>query len=313
MIQPPNFDIHIADLRQRLADYAALDLEFLSQKEVTELVGQLIHAFPFKAQPLELNAVFRARPNADSSTFKNASELWYHPHNSKPSAGRLNRAGTRIFYAANTLNTALLEVGTGPHSVATALIARTRQQPTTTINLAFIGATASMSFDIGDGFHEVRAAQVKQALGPIGYRKYHMVDQWLTSAIVQPVAPDESWRYKTTIALAELLFNSPFDGINYPSVKTKGHGLNVAFTTVKADEIFQPDEAWMFGFGDYLMDSTWSEPAMNIYPIRRSASIADTGEIDWLPVGVGLNDFTDLMRGQINTLDHFPDGKAPKG
>jgi len=65
-----------------------------------------------------------------------------------------------------------------------------------------------------------------------------LIDDFLSELLGSPVADGEEYKYKPTIALAKRLFTAPgLDAINYPSVATSDHCINICMLPEKADKL----------------------------------------------------------------------------
>ena len=91
----------------------------------------------------------------------------------------------------------------------------------------------------------------RKQLGEGNYKKWLLIDDYLSKIFGGAVPDDEGHMYKPTIALADLLLKAPgVDAISYPSVATSDHGINVCMLPDRADAIFVALEAWMMEIGE---------------------------------------------------------------
>jgi len=80
-------------------------------------------------------------------------------------------------------------------------------------------------------------------LGHANYKKWLLIDDYLSEIFATVVPDGEEHKYKPTIALANLLFSAPnLDAVMYPSVATADHGINVCTLPDKAHQLFSPLE-----------------------------------------------------------------------
>ena len=124
------------------------------------------------------------------------------------------------------------------------------------------------------------APYFRDQLGPANYKKRLLIDDYLSEIFAAVVPDGEEHKYKPTIALANLLFSAPnLDAVNYPSVATANHGINVCTLPDKADQLFSPLEAWMIRVGkppytprqkNDLTESTFSVGHMKLGQTVRS-------------------------------------------
>ena len=161
-------------------------------------------------------------------------------------------------------NTATLELRPNPDNVFTILIAGTRSGKLETLHVAFIGLERALApevqhFTERDLFRH--DPEFRQALGPANYKKWLLIDDHLSGAFGTAVPEGEEYRYKATIALANLPFAAPgLDAINYPSVASGDHGINVCMLPDRADQLFVPKEVWMVRLGERATHAQTGEP-----------------------------------------------------
>jgi hypothetical protein len=158
-------------------------------------------------------------------------------------------------------NTAIQELRPQPGNIFTVLMAMTRQVET--LNVAFIGLERSKApevqhFTEKDMFRN--APHFRIQLGVANYNKWLLIDDYLSEIFGVPVPEGEEYKYKPTIALANLLFTAPnLDAVSYPSVATDDHGINVCMLPDKADRLFVPLEAWIIRVEESALHPTTSE------------------------------------------------------
>jgi hypothetical protein len=212
-------DISIFDLRSRINRLRAADLKGLSDDAVAHRIRQIIDQYLLQIRPLQLTGIYRARSNKPGEIFSSASELWYPPAAYITRPGRLNGIGQARFYGANMPNTAVLELRPQPGNIFTILIARTRSSKIETLNVAFIGLERARAPDVQhlterDMFR--LASHFRDRLGPADYKKWLLIDDYLSEIFGMAVPDGEEHKYKPTIALGDLLFTAPnLDAVNY--------------------------------------------------------------------------------------------------
>jgi hypothetical protein len=299
------------ELRQRINALKKLDLKVLTDDQVQNRVARIIDQYPFQPRELKISGVYRAQKN-DEAIFHNAKRLWYPPVEKITKLGRLNGVGQQRFYASSMPNTTILELKPTVGDTFTILEARTRDQNIQTIRATFIGIERSKSFETQhlsaqDLFRS--SDSFRQSIGEANYKKWRLVDDYLSFILGDPVQEGEEHKYKSTVALSQLLFSCPYmDAVNYPSVATNDHGINICFSAEKVDALFVPSEAWMMKIeGVYLHPQT-GEKLFRSRWIRRSQSIAADGKIVWLPEGVGfeLPEVLRFTRQRIQQLSQMP-------
>jgi hypothetical protein len=305
-------DVSIADLRSRVASLRRADLKKLSNEGAAYRVARIINQYPFQIRPLQLTGLYRARPNRPGEVFASASQLWYPPADKVLGPSRLNRPGQVRFYGSNMPNTAILELRPQPGNVFTVLLVTTRSRNLETLNVAFIGLERSLApevqhFDDSDMFRS--ALHFRAQLGPANYKKWLLIDDYLSEIFGTRVPDGEEFRYKPTIALADLLFAAPgVDAVNYPSVATDDHGINVCMLPDKADRFFAPLEAWMIRVEETAVHPKTEEKLQRIHFFNRSHEIGPEGTIVWRAPGEGINsdEIMRFVRRRMQPLDEWP-------
>jgi RES domain len=306
-------EVSIHDLRRRITQLRNADLRILSQEAVADRVARVIHQYPFQIRPWVVTGVYRARVNKPGALFTSASELWYPPRPDRvTSPSRLNKRGQVLFYAASMPNAAALELRVKPGDMVTVLVARTRNGTFEELSTAFIGLERALAPEAQAlGPNEIfRTAQhFRQQLGEGNYKKWLLIDDYL-SEIFGAVVPDgEEQLYRPTIAMADLLFKAPgVDAITYPSVATQDKGLNICMQPARADTVFKPSEAWMLEVGETGLHSETKEPLMRVHFRLRSYEIGTDGVIHWRPTGDGLDQesIMSFVRRRMEQLERWP-------
>jgi hypothetical protein len=154
-----------------------------------------------------------------------------------------------------------------------------------------------------------RNPDFRKALGPANYKKWLLIDDYLSEAFGTAVPEGEEYRYKPTIALANLLFSAPgMDAINYPSVASGDHGINVCILPDKADQLFVPKEAWMVRIGKRVAHPQTGEPLWRFDFLQRSKDIGPDGIITWRAPGEGMNqaEIMRFARQRVKDLAEWP-------
>ena len=171
-------------------------------------------------------------------------------------------------------NTAIYELRPRTGDVFTILLATTPGREARKLSVAFIGLERSLApevrhFTERDLFRH--SPNFRELLGLQNYKKWLMIDDYLSEIFGAEVPDGEEYRYKPTIALANLLFTAPgLDAVNYPSVATADYGINACMLPSVADANFVPHEAWMVEIGEQSRHPETSESLWRVNFIRRS-------------------------------------------
>jgi len=310
--QPLN-NISIFDIRRKLAALENINFSKLSDEQIAYRIRSLVDDYPWQLRRLELSGIYRARKNPDGTIYEHAKQLWYPDASFVKRPGRLNRSGQARLYAANMPNTAIYEQKLEVGQTYTVLLAGTRSGRIETLkNTLFIGIERSLAPEIAsltDSDIFRRSQGFRQSLGESGYKKWLLIDDFLSGILGKRIDEDQEEQYRLTIALADLLFSMPdLDLISYPSVATASHGINVCMTPEKADQLFMPVEAWIMSIDGTAKHPTTGEILHSIRFLRRSKMISLSGDIDWLPSGQGISteEINRFVRGRIQTLSNAP-------
>jgi hypothetical protein len=305
--------VSIHDLRQRLTRLRRSDLRTLSQEALAARVARIIDQYPFQIRPWMVSGLYRARVNKPGVLFASAAELWYPPKlDFVRSPGRLNKSGQVLFYAANAPNTTALELRVKPDDMVTVLVARTRSGTLEKLNTAFVGLERALAREVNtlepsDMFRT--APHFRRQLGEGNYKKWLLIDEYLSEIFGAVVPDDELHLYFPTIALADMLFKAPkLDAIQYPSVATQDHGINVCMLPARADALFRASEAWMIEIGEKELHAETKQPLMRVRFRLRSHEIGSDGVIHWRSEGEAIDQETIMgfVRQRMERLERWP-------
>ncbi len=309
-------NISIVDLRRRIRSLRKADLRTLSDTAASFRIRHVIDQYMFQVRHLQLTGIYRARLNRPGELFSTASQLWYPPIEAVLRPSRLNGIGQVRFYASSTPNTAVFELRPKTGHAFTVLLATTSSRQVVSLNVAFIGLERSLApevqhFTDKDSFR--RSPTFRERLGSGNYKKWLLIDDYLSEIFGAEVPDGEEHLYKLTIALAKLLFEAPgVDAVSYPSVATSDHGINVCMNPAAADRVFAPLEAWVVEVGEKAVHPQSGMPLWRVQFIRTSQEIGPDGSITWRPPGEGI-DQSEIMRfarRRMEALNAWPKTSA---
>jgi hypothetical protein len=302
------FNIH-----QRVNRLKAADLRKLSPQQLRSRIGRVIDDYPLQLRRLNLSGICRARKNPPGGEFTKARELWYPPAAAVTKPGRLNGVCQVRLYAASMANTTVLELKPEAGDVFTILVARTKSGTVETISdVAFIGVERSLAPERGSLTEDdlFRASPSFRAqLGESKYRKWLLIDDFISEILGERVDDANELKYKLTGAFGDLIFEAPqINAVTYPSVATNNYGLNICLLPEKADALFRPSEAWEIVLGEQAAHVDVESPLYQVIFRRRSREITPDGAIEWLPPGVGLDpeSVAAFARHRLRTLASPP-------
>lgn len=284
----------LLDIRQRIRRLKAANLRELSPAQLRSRIGLIIDDYPLQLRQLNLSGIYRARKNPPGEEFTSAMELWYPPAASVKAPGRLNGAGQVRLYAASMPNTTILELKPQVGDVFTILLARTKSEVVESMkNIAFIGVERSLAperalLNENDLFRT--SSSFRTQLGEPGYRKWLLIDDFISDILGESINDANEQKYKLTGALGDLIYEAPqINAVTYPSVATNNHGVNICLLPERADALFRPSEAWEIVIGEQAAHVDVDSPLYRISFRRRSREIVPDGTIEWLPPGIGLD------------------------
>ncbi len=306
-------DISLTELENKITILKSSDFRGLSIDQLREMIAEIIDQCPLQPRPLRLSGVYRARKNCTTQIFTNASDLWYPPSSVIKTYGRLNNVGQSLFYAAMGAETAFHELRPKIGEVITVLIARTKDDYALMERVPFVGIERSRS----EALHHLRdedifrtSTKFRQQLGDNNYKKWLLIDDYLSFILGKEVLDSEDYLYKPSVAFANLLFSYPkLDAINYPSVLTQNHGINICMLPEKADFYFKPSEVWMIKVDGEDVHPVTKEKLPRIIFLRRSKHISPEGNIEWMQEGEGLTqeEIRRFIGGtKVENLSEFP-------
>jgi RES domain len=284
--------VSLLDVSNRIKRLKSADLAKLSPAQLRNRIGRIIDDYPLQVRPLQSSGVYRARKNSPGGDFSHARELWYPPSALITRPSRLNGVGESRLYAASMPNTAILELKPEVGDLFTVLVARTKSRQLEALRVAFIGIERSLAPEIqsltpDDIFRT--SSRFHERLGSSGYKKWLLIDDYLSSILGESIDDSDSNKYKLTAALGNLVFESPdISAITYPSVATHDHGINICFLPERADALLEPSEAWVIRIEGRGEHPEVTGAMHQISFIKRSEEIGSDGIIKWLPPGVGL-------------------------
>jgi hypothetical protein len=305
--------VSLFDLKQRINKLKAADLTSLSPEQLRNRIGLIIDDYPFELRSLEISGLYRARKNLPGTDFTNARELWYPPTAVVTKPSRLNGIGQARLYAASMPNTTILELKPEIGDVFTVLIARTKSRTVELMkNLAFIGIERSLAPELSmltkdDVFRT--SSRFRQNLGEVAYKKWLLVDDFLSSILGETITDANAAKYRLTAALGDLVFEAPqINAVCYPSVATSNRGINICLLPDKADSLFEPSEAWAIRIEGQDSHPDVDSPLHRISFKKRSKEIGPDGVINWLPPGIGIDEEAILrfVRRRLQRIASLP-------
>jgi len=159
--------------------------------------------------------------------------------------GRANREGDPIFYLSGDLGVTFHEIKAKAGDVISLLECRPRDGLSPILISIGIDALLKKHGVKAAGEFPENSIRIDDVLEHDGdcLEKYWIIDTFLTSEFLKDIPEGQSHEYKSTVAIAELLFsfateNRPIEGLAYPSIV--GLHTNVALLPECFHRIYQP-------------------------------------------------------------------------
>lgn len=284
----PLMRVSAADLRGRIARARSMDLTRLSDEQVFQRLARLADGYTKRQDQLQTNMLFRARRNESRQPFQHASELW-HPPSSVVGRGRFNSAGEPVFYTSNRFHAAIFEMRPCVGDLFTVLAVHRRDfnHPITCISVGMSRCKAPEARVGGRHLHWDSPFPPDVAPERGVKARWSAIDNYLGDICLAPCPPNEEDQiYKPTNAISRLFADIPgIDALQYPSVAVDLNAVNLRLTTQKADELFQPGEAWMVEVVDYQDEVPGLPPLASGYfqmhLLARTSMIDDSWMLNW--------------------------------
>ena len=255
-------------VQQRILALEQMNLEIVDDSTVYSTVRELMALFG--ARPIGINTsnhVYRIRRNLDErlhSTlnfdwypplFSTVSQLWYPPSEGVNSRGRVNLVHESVFYCAESLNTAVLEMRPKPGQYLTLLECSFVEGATPNVfDAGVYEGPRQLNPNYGGGRPE-KDTQFQAFLQDQGIKEAtELIRTFLVSQFMKVVDQGKEYEYKITNMIARVLLNefafvrkddfTPVqvvaDGIVYASIAAEAKAPNVAFTCKAADRLLKP-------------------------------------------------------------------------
>lgn len=202
--------------------------------------------------------------------------------------GRFNKTHQPLFYISNSPNTAIFECRPNKGDLVTLLKISARDN-FASIKGAAIGLTRALSrhaVDFNENGALRNSIELKKLIGRRGFNRFLQVDAFLEHLVTEDVSEENTYKYRLTNLLAEILFEKKIGLIEYPSIAANYNGLNFAILPKIADEKLIPESLLVLeiiGSGNdgrhyYATNPKWI-----------STEIKLDGNIVWKKVGDGIN------------------------
>lgn len=235
----------INDLIQQLRE---VDLKRIGLEALRQQLGKIMDGFLCSPVRLGGGPIYRARITNEGELLHNMSQVWYKPHSHVATYGRLNDIGQSIFYAADTLPLAVLEVRPTIGSWIT-IIECMLKDPDNQPLVMELGLTERSA----GGSHPLKvpcfekSPEGRACLGSEdSLQRNAAIRSFLLEQFVRIVEPGSEYEYKISVALTSILMASEeIHGLIYPSIATSTEGnlspgTNIALKPKAVDDFYRP-------------------------------------------------------------------------
>lgn len=272
-------DLESNVLLARIKDFRALDIQNVSQQELSALLDDIVQGNIIPRTDILAGAnIYRARvwhyDGKDQSVFyKNASEIWYPKPKFLKKLGRVNNIGQPMLYTSFDALTPIHEI---------------RSQEDTQFALIKYVVKLNQSLKLAEiatkTFPELMNQIPKEGIWKKnGMRNWRIIHNFLEEEFKRRVPEGEEYKYRTTIEIAKKYDYPNCDGFIYPSIEG-GVSHNIAIKPQAADRSLD-----FAGLG-YLINKSYDRSTRRIRARdfgtwQRWATFIDNGKIIYAPDG----------------------------
>ncbi len=263
------------------------DLGTVQIDELKAVLYEMLRAYGCFVKSIGKGApLFRAvKHREDEVLFLGVNRMYPDP-SYLTKLGRANREHQAIFYLSGDYTIAFHEVGAKPGDLISLLECWPRGDAGPM--LVPIGIDRLMKkhgVKAGGDFPEA-AVRIQELLNndPENLLKYGMIDEFLTEEFLKKIGEGQEHLYKTTVAIAEILFNFDtglglIDGLAYPSVAGDWVHANVALSPEAFHRLYEPVRCQRVKVTGLLVGGGFSlDPEAAVMAAR----IGDDGKFEWL-------------------------------
>lgn len=219
------------EINKEINRFKSLDIIGLSIDEIKTEIHNVILGhlrITYLINPLGL---VRGRKNINRKLFFNKKDLWYPNWDEIPKElhclNRCNDAGEKMLYTATETDTTICELQLNKGDIFTiAHFYPKREKLDAKVQVIGIKELSRSQTKYEKLFNEHYLKLKKDA--PAEYEKNILVDNFLSEHFQIKVCSNETWKYKITIAISQILLsNTNTVGLIYPSISTNAKGANI--------------------------------------------------------------------------------------
>jgi hypothetical protein len=261
----------LTELQSLIVAIRDMDLENIEINTIKRLFNRVMDGWKVGVPKFNPGlSLFRARElGSDHKPYSHLRDLSYPPA-AVATIQRANREHEPLLYCATGRNSLFFEL----RAQVGSRLAIVHYKTTATLTLNRIGFTP-------ETFKALKSTRKIPDYGQLQVAQYSdrdkVVNDFLSEIFCQPVRGSEKWRYKLSIAIAEILLNSPlFDGLIYPTIPMFGNMDNLVLKPSYADRYLEPE------YAEVLQVVSVEDANLNCVVEDEARSFAADGKVNWL-------------------------------
>lgn len=221
----------LSEIKEVLNTILQMPLEITEITEIEDLLGKIILGHERTIYTLNVPELIRVRKNIRKKKFKHITCLSYPKWDLIPKKkwdfARGNDKGQSMFYAATETATAIIEVRPKLNEHITVIV-NSRNNQSLKTNLQVIGINKLINIDSRyEIIFKEHVSRYKNLSADLK-EKNDLINDFLDEQFMLPVGEDETWKYKISIAITNILLNhESVNGLLYPSIAMKHKGANI--------------------------------------------------------------------------------------
>jgi len=230
----------IAEITKEIKDFESLNLNDLSIEQIKSKIHNIILGHLRITYKINPEGLTRGRKNLNKEIFNSKKDLWYpnwdEISRDKHKLNRCNDLGKKIFYASTETDTVIceLQLEKGDFFTVVDIFPKTPEL-NAIVQVIGIKELAKSQEKYRVLFKDYYEKLKKDS--PDDYEKNILIDKFLSDQFQIIVNENESWKYKLTIAISQILLSNPeTDGLLYPSISSNSKGANLVLKTTIVDE-----------------------------------------------------------------------------
>jgi hypothetical protein len=270
----------IEEIKKEISGFDNLNLKELSIEEIKEKIHDIILGHLRITYSINPEGLTRGRKNINNQIFTNKDELWYPNwdkiEKEKHQLNRCSDLGEKILYTSSETDTIIceLQLEKGEFFTIVDFVPKS-EKLNAIVQVIGINELSKSQEKFKKLFNEHFSKLKTDA--PKEYEKNILIDNFLSTQFQIKVAPYESWKYKLTIAISQILLSNPeTDGLLYPSISSNSKGANIVLKPEIVDKNLRIVRAGLF----QVVDKT-KEEGLTVRLIQVPAEQYVTELVNW--------------------------------